>query len=89
MANDDSALNQDINSGTSFSPAHKHMQDDSSKTVVSPKSKQAALDRLGMESAKRAGNRFARNAERTPGDTTFTKRVIRMRRLTDHPTTRR
>lgn len=73
MANDDSALNQDINSGTSFSPAHKHLQDDSPDTVVSPKDKQAALDRLGMESAKRAGNRFKRNAERVPTDTTFTK----------------
>lgn len=73
MADDDSVLNQDINSGGSFSPAHKHLQDDSPETVVSPKNKQAALDRLGMESAKRAGHRFQRNAERIPTETTFSK----------------
>ena len=54
MANDDSVLNQDLNSGTSFSPAHKHLQDDSPETVVSAKNEQAALDRLGIESARRA-----------------------------------
>ena len=73
MANDNSALNQDLNSGNSFSPAHKHLEDDSPETVVSPKSEQAALDRLAMESAKRAGHRFQRNAERIPTDTTFSK----------------
>ncbi len=73
MANDDSELNQDINSGTSFSPAHKHLQDDSPEAITSAKNDRAALDRLGMESAKRAGNRFKRNAERIPSDTTFTK----------------
>ena len=62
MANDDSVLNQDLNSGTSFSPAHKHLQDDSPETVVSPKNEQAALDRLGIESARRAAHRFQRNA---------------------------
>jgi hypothetical protein len=74
MAKEDSALNQDLNSGTnSFSPAHKHLQEDSPETVVSAKDEQAALDRLGMESAKRAEHRLQRNAERIPTDTTFTK----------------
>ena len=74
MAREDSALNQDLNSGTSsFSPAHKHLQEESPNAVVSPADKQASLDRLGMESAKRAGNRLKRNAESIPGDTTFTR----------------
>jgi hypothetical protein len=74
MAKEDTALNQDLNSGTnSFSPAHKHLQDDSPESVVAAKNKQAALDRLGMESAKRAQHRFQRNAEKIPTDSTFTK----------------
>jgi hypothetical protein len=74
MAKEDTALNQDLNSGSnSFSPAHKHLQDDSPETVVTPKNKQAALDRIGMESAKRAEHRFQRNAERIPNDTIFSK----------------
>ena len=74
MAKEDTALNQDLNSGTnSFSPAHKHLQDDSPETVVSAKDEQAALDRLGMESAKRAEHRFQQNADSIPTDTMFTK----------------
>jgi len=74
MAKEDTALNQDLNSGTSsFSPAHKHLQDDGPETVVSPKDKQASLDRLGMESAKRAEHRFQRNAEQIPTNSIFTK----------------
>ncbi len=74
MAKEDTALNQDLNSGAnSFSPAHKHLQDDSPETVVAAKDKQAALDRLGMESATRAEHRFERNAERIPTDTIFSK----------------
>lgn len=74
MAKEDSALNQDLNSGTnSFSPAHKHLQDDSPESVVSPKSEQASLDRVAMESAKRAEHRFQRNTDRIPTETIFTK----------------
>ena len=74
MAREDSALNKDLNSGTSsFSPAHKHLQDDSPETTVSARNKNAALDRLGMESAKRASHRVQRNAERVPTNTTFSK----------------
>lgn len=74
MAREDSALNQDLNSGTSsFSPAHKHLEDDSPETTVSAKDKHAALDRLAMESAKRAERRTQRNAERIPTNTTFSK----------------
>ena len=74
MAKEDSALNQDLNSGkSSFSPAHKHLLDDSPETVVPAKNEGAALDRLGMESAKRAEHRFQRNAENIPNDTMFTK----------------
>jgi hypothetical protein len=74
MAKEDTALNQDLNSGTSsFSPAHKHLQDDSPETVVSAKDEQAELDRLGMESAKRAEHRFQKNEERIPTETMFTK----------------
>jgi hypothetical protein len=74
MAKEDTALNQDLNSGTSsFSPAHKHLQDDSPETVVSPKDEQAAIDRIGMESAKRAEHRIQKNEERIPSSTLFTK----------------
>ena len=74
MAKEDTALNQDLNSGTnSFSPAHNHLQDDSPETVVPAKDEHAAIDRLGMESAKRAEHRFQQNEERIPTDTMFTK----------------
>ncbi len=74
MAKEDTALNQDLNSGTSsFSPAHNHLQDAAPEAVVSAKDEQASLDRLGMESAKRASHRFQRNAERLPNDTIFSK----------------
>lgn len=74
MAKEDSALNQDLNSGkSSFSPAHTHLQDASTESVVSAKDEQAAMDRLAMESAKRAEHRFQRNEERIPTETLFTK----------------
>jgi hypothetical protein len=74
MAKEDTALNQDLKSGkSSFSPAHRHLQDDSPETVVSAKSKSEQLDRIAMEGAKRAENRFQRNADRIPTDTMFTK----------------
>jgi len=74
MAKEDTALNQDLNSGTnSFSPAHKHLQDASPESVVSPKSEQASMDRLAMESAKRAEHRFQKNTDRIPTESIFTK----------------
>jgi hypothetical protein len=74
MAKEDTALNQDLNSGVkSYSSAHKHLQDDSTDAVVSAKKKQEELDRIAMESAKRGERRFQQNDQRIPGDTIFTK----------------
>jgi hypothetical protein len=74
MAKEDTALNHDLNSGTSsYSPAQKHLLDDSPETVVSAKDQQEHLDRVAMESAKRAEHRFQKNSERIPTDTMFTK----------------
>jgi hypothetical protein len=67
-------LNQDLNSTkTTFSPAHQHLEPNAPEAIMSNKSKQEKLDRLGMESARRAGNRFSSNAERLPEETTFSK----------------
>ncbi len=67
-------LNQDLNSTkNSYSPAHQHLEQNAPDAIVSNKSRQEKLDRLGMQSARRAGNRFADNADRLPEDTMFTK----------------
>jgi len=67
-------LNQDLNSTkTDYSPAHQHLEQNAPEAITSNKSKQEKLDHIGMESARRAGNRFSDNAERLPEDTIFTK----------------
>jgi hypothetical protein len=67
-------LNKDLNSTkTIYSPAHQHLEQNAPEAITSNKSKQEKLDRLGMQSARRAGNRFSDNAERLPEDTTFSK----------------
>ena len=70
----DSSLNQDLNSSkTAFSPAHQHLQQNAPEAINSTKSDQERLDRVGMESARRAQNRLHHNDERIPTETTFTK----------------
>jgi hypothetical protein len=74
MSKQDSNLNQDLNSTkTAFSPAHQHLQQDAPDAINSNKTSEERLDRLGMESARRAQNRFHKNDERLPGDTIFSK----------------
>jgi hypothetical protein len=70
----DTNLNQDLNSKkTASSPAHQHMQSNPLAADASLTSKQKRLNGLGMESARRAGNRFSINDQRTPDSTIFTK----------------
>ena len=74
MAENDRNLNQDLNSTkTPFSPAHQHLEQNSPEADKTTKSKEEKLDHVGMESARRAGNRYRKNDERIPTETTFTK----------------
>jgi hypothetical protein len=74
MAQNDTNLNQDLNSTKKpFSPAHQHLEPNSPEAVNTTKSTEEKLDHIGMESARRAGNRFRKNDERIPTDTIFTK----------------
>jgi hypothetical protein len=74
MIQKDSVLNQDLNSTqTSVSPAHAHLLSDTPDAIKTNKTESERLDRLGMESARRAQNRVHNNEQRLPEDTIFTK----------------
>jgi hypothetical protein len=74
MSAKDSDLNQDLSVAKSpTSKAHLHLQSDSTEVITTNQSEEEKLNRLGMESARRASNRFAKNSERIPTDTMFTK----------------
>lgn len=74
MAQNDTNLNQDVNSTkTPFSPAHQHLEPNPPEAVNTTKTTEEKLDQMGMESARRAGNRYRKNDERIPTDTIFTK----------------
>jgi len=74
MIQRDSALNQDLNSGNNpASPAAEHMESPVPVAMTEAGTDQEKLDRLGMESAKRAQHRLQHNEERIPQSTIFSK----------------
>jgi hypothetical protein len=74
MIQRDSALNHDLNSGsTAASPAADHLDSPVPVVMTEAGTESEKLARLGMESAKRAQHRLQHNEERTPGSTIFSK----------------
>jgi hypothetical protein len=57
---------------TGARPSHEAIESDESATDVG-KTDQQKMDRIGMESAKRAENRIHSNEESTPGNSIFSK----------------
>jgi hypothetical protein len=74
MIQRDSALNHDLNSGnTPASPAADHLESPAPVAMTEAGTETEKLDRLGMESAKRAQHRVQHNEERIPQSTIFSK----------------
>jgi hypothetical protein len=57
---------------TGARPSHEAIEPDAPATDVG-KTDQQKMDRIGMESAKRAENRIHSNEESTPGNSIFSK----------------
>ncbi|MEI9977529.1 MAG: hypothetical protein WDN23_00765 [Edaphobacter sp.] len=57
---------------TAERPSHEAIEQNAPATEVG-RSEQEKIDDLGMESAKRAGNRIHSNEETTPGNSIFSK----------------
>jgi len=57
---------------TAARPSHEAIESDAPATDVG-KTDQQKMDRIGMESAKRAENRIHSNEETTPGNSIFSK----------------
>jgi hypothetical protein len=53
-------------------PSHEAVEQNAPATEVG-RSKQKKVDDIGMQSAKRAGNRIHSNEETTPGNSVFSK----------------
>jgi hypothetical protein len=53
-------------------PSHEAIESDHGK-LTGQQSKERKLDQIGMESAKRAGNRIHDDEEKIPGSTIFSK----------------
>ncbi|GAC1360829.1 MAG: hypothetical protein NVSMB3_08890 [Acidobacteriaceae bacterium] len=53
-------------------PSHEAIEQNS-ETTDHGMTDQEKMDKIGMESAKRAGNRLKSDEDTTPGNTTFTK----------------
>ncbi len=73
MSND-SSTNLNLNSTkTGARPSHEAVETHTGDATDAAKTEQEKMDRVGMESAKRAQNRIHNDEETTPGDTLFTK----------------
>ncbi len=57
---------------TAARPAHEAIEQNADVTVAG-KTEQEKMDKIGMEAAKRAGNRIHAEEEKNPKDTMFTK----------------
>jgi hypothetical protein len=57
---------------TGARPSHEAIEEGSTATDIG-KSKEEKMDRVAMESAKRAQNRIHSNEETTPGNSVFSK----------------
>lgn len=74
MSQLDSSLNLNLNSTkTAARPSHEAVETHTGDATDAGKSEQEHLDRVGMESAKRAQNRIHNDEETTPGNTIFSK----------------
>ena len=73
MAND-SSTNLNLNSTkTGARPSHEAVESHTGDATDAAKTEQEKMDRVGMESAKRAQNRIHNEEQRNPQDTMFTK----------------
>jgi hypothetical protein len=57
---------------TGARPAHEAIEQEADATVAG-KTDQQRMDKIGMEAAKRAGNRIHAEEEKNPEDSVFTK----------------
>ncbi len=73
MSNEGS-LNMNLNSTkTGARPSHEAVESKTGDATDVVKTEDEKMDRVGMESAKRAQNRLHNDEESTPGSTLFTK----------------
>ena len=73
MANE-SSTNLNLNSTKSGArPSHEAVESHTGDATDVVKTDEEKLDRVGMESAKRAQNRIHNDEETTPGNTIFSK----------------
>lgn len=73
MSNE-SSLNLNLNSTkTGARPSHEAVESGTGDATDTVKTEQEQMDRVGMESAKRAQNRIHNDEENTPGNTIFSK----------------
>lgn len=73
MSNE-SSLNLNLNSTkTGARPSHEAVETGTGEATDVAATEQQKMDRVGMESAKRAQNRIQNDEESTPGDSIFSK----------------
>ncbi len=74
MSHGDSATNLNLNSTkTAARPSNEAIQSHTGDATDVTKTADEQVDRVAMESAKRAQNRIHNNEENTPGNTIFSK----------------
>ena len=74
MSHGDSATNLNLNSTKSAArPSHEAVESHTGDATDVTKTADEQVDRVAMESAKRAQNRIHNNEENTPGSTIFSK----------------
>ena len=74
MSNADNSMNRNLNSTKSpITPSHEATESHTGDATDLGKGEENHLDRVAMESAKRAENRIHNDEETTPGNTIFSK----------------
>ncbi len=74
MSQIDGTKNLNLNSTKSAArPSHEAVESHTGDATDSGKSEEQHVDRIAMESAKRAQNRIHNDEETTPGSTIFSK----------------
>ena len=74
MSQNSSTLNLNLNSTKSAArPSHEAVESHTGDATDAVKTEEQHLDRIGMESAKRAQNRIHNDEENIPGSTIFSK----------------
>lgn len=70
----DSSSNRNLNSTKNAArPAHEAVESHTGDATNAEKTEEQKMDRVGMESAKRAQNRIHNDEETTPGNSIFSK----------------